>query len=97
MMVFRNHWPQGFFNGPLGQQSLVNYVMDEASNPLVILEKTHPRRLNFNKDIYESEKKLVEEDLKEKAKKEDEKRKEELKDIDPRTQEISQAIDFSDY
>lgn len=97
MMTFRNHWPQGFYNGPMGQQSIVNYIMDEASNPLVILEKTHPRRLNFKNQIFESEKRLVAEDLREKAKKEDEKRKEELKDVDPRTQEIADSgVNFLD-
>lgn len=97
MMVFRNHWPQGFYNGPLSQQAVVNYIMDDASNPLVVLEKTHPRRLNFNKEIFDSERKLEEEDLREKAKKEDEKRKEELKDIDPRKQEISSGVDFRNW
>lgn len=97
MLTFRNHWPQGFYNGPIGQQSLVNYIMDEASDPLVILDKKHPRRLNFQNQIFESEKRLVAEDLKEKAKKEDEKRKEELKNIDPRTQEITDGnINFFD-
>lgn len=94
MLVYRNSWPEGFYNGPMNQQALIDFIMTKASDSLIKLEKEHPRRVDFKNQIYESEKRLEEENLREKAKKEDEKKKEELKEIDPRKQEISKAVDF---
>jgi len=94
MMVFRNRWPEGFYNGPMNQLALVDFIATKASDALIKLDTKHPRRVDFSNQIFESEKRLEKEELREKAKKEDQKRKEDLKEIDPSKQEISEGVNF---
>lgn len=102
MLVYRNYWPVGFYLGDLNQQALVNFVIDEASNPLVELNKVFKRRTNIMREtqIMESERKLKEgykeEELRDKAFEEDKKRKDELKKIDFRNQEITRGVSLKD-
>lgn len=96
MLVYRDHWPQGFYNGPLYQQALIDYISRKGGDGLVALEKTHLRRINLGPQILESEKRLEEKELREKAEEEDKKKQEEIKEIDPRTQEISEGLNFAD-
>jgi hypothetical protein len=94
MMVYRDHWPQGFYNGPMSQKSVVDFIMLKAGNGLIEIEKDHPRRRDFSGQIFQSEKKLEEVELREKAKEEDKKKQEELKEVDPRTQQVSRGVNF---
>ena len=94
MMVYRNFWPQGFYNGPMSQKAIVDFIMLKANNGLIEIEKTHPRRRDFSGQIFQSEKKLEVEELREKAKEEDKKKQEELKEIDPRTQQVTHGVNF---
>lgn len=102
MMVYRNSWPVGFYTGDMNQQALVNYIIEDASNPLVELTKINKRRVNPYREanIIKNERNLregfKEDDLREKAKKEDQKEKEKLKNIDSRSQEISHSVNFLD-
>ena len=98
MLIYRNSWPQGFYSGEIKQQNLINYIIDEASNPLVILSKENIRRKNniVIRNEKKLEKEFKEEDLRNKAYQEDKKRKEELKKLNYKTQEIGERFNFKD-
>lgn len=98
ILTYRNSWPQGFYTGEIKQQDLINYIIDEASNPLVVLSKENIRRKN--NIVIRSEEKLEKEfkieDLRNRAFQEDKTRKEKLKNTNFQTQEISEGFKFND-
>jgi len=94
MMVYRDWWPCGFYNGALYQQDLVNYIMDKIPDSLIELDKQNFRRMDYGQMVEESERRLETEELKERGKKEEVKRKQKITEIDPRKQEVSEGINF---
>ena len=94
MLVYRDHFAQGFYNGSNNQKELVDFIMQKAGNGLIEIEKNHVRRKDLSNQIDRSEKRLEESELREKAKEENKKKEEKIKEIDPRTQQVSQGVNF---
>ena len=100
MMVYKNHWPVGFYNGAKNQNSLVKFIIEEIYESLSNIDKNHFRRNEVSElieeEIKESEKKIESYSIKEKAELEDRKEKEKIKNLDPRKQEILDSVNYLD-
>jgi hypothetical protein len=94
MLVYRDRWASGFFNRELNQENLADFIINKASNALEILDKTEQKVNNFKNQIRESEKNIERINLLNRAKEDDIKEKEKIKEINPRTQQISEGINF---
>ena len=101
MMVYRNYWPVGFYNGPKNQNNLINFIIKDIYEGLTPIEKIHSLRRdieeNLAEEILESEKKIEARTLKERAIMEDKKEKEKVKELDPKTQEILEGVNSLDF
>lgn len=94
MMVYRDHWPQGFYNGQVNQKILANFIIEKIANGLVPIEKDHVRREDYQQELYIAEERLEEKELKRKAEEDDKKKQEEIKKINPTEQQVSDGINF---
>jgi len=99
MMVYRNYWPVGFYNGPKLQPNFLDFIIKDIYQGTMIISKEHTLRSTLNSslenELVESEKKIEVRTLKERAVEEDKKRKEKLKELDPKNQEILENINLN--
>lgn len=94
VMVYREGWPQGFYNGGLYYAELVNFCIDVVQKQEVEVSHKHERSKEMIKSLIARETKILE-DLKREDKvtyKREEKR--ENKKIDPRQQTVAHAVEF---
>ena len=100
MMVYRNYWPVGFYNGPKNQSALMDFIVKDVYEGLIPISKEHYNRRdneqNLKEEILESERKIEARTLHERALEEDKEEKEKIKEIDPKTQEILEGIKYLD-
>lgn len=98
MLVYKNHWPVGFYNGEANQASLMKFIIEDIYENLKPIKKNHIKRKDIrdmvgNKNSYE-ESKIKKEAIKNRAIENDKIKKENIKNIDPRKQEILSDTDY---
>jgi len=98
-LVYRSFWPVGYYSGKVNQTNLASFIVKKISDPLVKIDKEN--FLTNVDNIYadaldKSEERIETDQLLERAKEEDNKRKEDITRINPREQTISDAVDFED-
>jgi len=94
IMVYRDSWPQGFYNGSLFLDELVDFCIENVSNDTKEMSKTFVRRRDIREEILTRDKNILKDLALEKRRKRE---KEELKvekEIDPSKQKIARSIDF---
>lgn len=95
LMVYRDSWPQGFYNGTMFLEELVDFCVEIVKNDNFEITKKFTRRKNIRDEVIARDKKLLRAITLEKAKEREEKEKEKEKEIDTRTQKIARGVDFT--
>jgi hypothetical protein len=96
IMVYRERWASGFYNQELNQENLADFIINKVSNALSLIDKTANKLNNYKSQIINSEKNIERQALLERAKEQDNKEKEKIKEIDTRKQVISSSVNFSE-
>lgn len=100
MLVYKNHWPVGFYNGETNQASLLKFIIEDIYENLKPIEKKHTKRKDIREMIegknQSVEKNIKVETIKQRAIESDRKKKENIKKINPKTQEILSDINYLD-
>lgn len=94
LIVYKEHWPQGFYNGNMRLDDLIAYVRDELSNPLSQVDKKHILRKDISMAISKVEKKFDLEEQKQKLREKQEQERIQLKQLDTKKQMIAEGVDF---
>lgn len=98
MMVYRNYWPVGFYNGPKNIGVIIDFIIKDVYEGLRQIDKNHILRKEseeyLREELLESEKKIQARTLLERAEKEDKLEKTKLKEIDPKNQEILEGVNY---
>jgi hypothetical protein len=93
-LVYRDGWPQGFYNGGFFPQDLLAFITDRVNNPAASFDKNQKIRPDLISSLRKREMELMNEldDTREREDEYDEKMK--LKEMDPREQIIAHAVKF---
>lgn len=94
LMIYKEHWPQGFYNGNMRLDDLMSYVRDELSNPLSQVDQRHILRKDISMAVSKVEKKFDLEEEKRKLREKQEQQRIELKNLDTRKQMIAEGVNF---
>jgi hypothetical protein len=93
-LVYRDGWPQGFYNGGFFFQDILNFCATEISDETKPLDKYQKIRPGYARSIRQKETELLQ-DLERDRKKEESRRKmDQLKKTNPKDEVISHAVSF---
>lgn len=94
LMIYKENWPQGFYNGNMRLDDLMSYVRDELSNPLSQVDQRHILRKDISMAISKVERKFDLEEEKRKLREKQEQQRIELKKLDTKKQMIAKGVNF---
>jgi hypothetical protein len=94
LMIYKEHWPQGFYNGNMRLDDLMSYVRDELSNPLSQVDQRHILRKDISMAISKVERKFDLEEEKQKLHEKQEQQRIELKKLDTKRQMVAEGVNF---
>lgn len=94
LMIYKEHWPLGFYNGNMRLDDLLSYVRDVLSNPVSENDKKHILRKDISMAITKIERKFDLEEEKRKLREKQEKQKQQLKELDSKKQEVLEGVNF---
>lgn len=94
LIIYKEHWPQGFYNGNMRLDDLMNYVRDELSNPIAPVDTKHTLRKDISMAFSKIERKFDLEEEKRKLREKQEKQRLELKELDTKKQQIAEGVNF---
>lgn len=96
MMVYRDSWPQGFYNGTIYLQELIDFCAEEVANDNRELSKMFVRRRDIQEEIITRDRAILRQIAVERKKARELQEKEKEKEIDPSRQKIARAVDFTE-
>jgi hypothetical protein len=94
IMVYRDSWPQGFYNGTIYLEELVDYCIEEVANDTREISKEYVRRRDIRDEILSRDKTILRQLALDRSRARKKKERAIEKNIDPSQQKISRAIDF---
>ena len=94
IVVYRDSWPQGFYNGGLFFTDLVNFCTFTVANSTIDVSKEHYRRPELLEELRTRESQILKELMQEERAEKQKEDREIMKQVDPRNQVIAHAVDF---
>ena len=94
MMVYRDSWPQGFYNGTVYLAELVDFCNEEVTNDMKEISKMFVRRTDLREEILMRDREILKQLSRERKIEREKKEKKEEKEIDTNNQKISRGVDF---
>jgi len=93
-IVYRDGWPQGFYNGGFFLQDLLTFVIDKVSNPYETFEKVQKIRPDLISSLRKREIELLDELDQEREEEDELMERKQLRETNTREQVIAHAVDF---
>lgn len=93
-LVYRDGWPQGYYNGGFFYQDLLNFIVTTVADPSSDLDKFQKIRPNLMTSLRKKEMELMDDLDKEREKEEQLTERRKLETIDTRNQVIAHAVGF---
>lgn len=94
MLVYRDGWPQGFYNGTMYLDELVDFCKFQVPEDLVSLPKDFKSRTDLRESILNRDRLILKQLALEKRKKREIMEREQEMKVNPTEQKISRAVDF---
>jgi len=94
-LVYRDGWPQGFYNGGFFFQDMLNFIVTVVADPSASIDKFQKVRPSYVNSLRKREMELMEDLEKEREEEEQSMEKEKLQEINPRDQIIAHAVGFN--
>lgn len=94
MIVYRDSWPQGFYNGTIYLAELVDFCNEEVANDTKEISKLFVRRRDLREEILMRDRVILKQITQERKLEREKKEREEEKTIDTSRQKISRGVDF---
>lgn len=93
-LVYRDGWPQGFYNGGFFFQDMLNFIVTVVSDPSAEVDKFQKIRPSYLTSLRKKEMELMADLESEREQEKQATERQKLREFDPREQAIAHAVGF---